>query len=98
MPGYSAKSLVQKLGIKPDSRVFLAGAPKGYVGLLEPLPAGVSFAKRVSKEVDLAHVFVTTAADLSNSFGFAEGLAQTRGRSLGVLAKEVIQSTDRADR
>jgi hypothetical protein len=64
-PGYSGTALAQKLGIKPGSRVFLAGAPEGYVELLEPLPSGVSFPKRVSRQVDLAQVFVTRAADLS---------------------------------
>ena len=64
-PGYSGRSLAQKLGIKPGSSSFIAGAPAGYVELLDPLPRGVSFPKRISQKVDIAQVFVTTKADLS---------------------------------
>jgi hypothetical protein len=65
VPGYSGKPLAEKLGIKPGSSVFVVNAPKGYRGLLEPLPEGVSFLKRGSRKVDIAHVFVTRAAQLS---------------------------------
>ena len=63
-PGYSGTPLVKKLGIKAGSTVFVAGAPEGYLQLLEPLPAGVSFLKRVSPAVDVAHVFTTKKQDL----------------------------------
>ena len=38
--GYSGTPLPKKLGIKPGSRVGLAGAPDGFGALLEPLPDG----------------------------------------------------------
>jgi hypothetical protein len=32
MAGYSSKSLVQKLGIKPGFRIFVERAPAAYAG------------------------------------------------------------------
>jgi hypothetical protein len=63
--GYSGTPLVKKLGIQAGSRVFVAGAPQGYVHLLEPLPDGVTFAKRVSRAVNVAHVFTTHQRELA---------------------------------
>ena len=70
--GYSGTPLAKKLGIKPGSRVFVAGAPKTYRKSLEPLPAGVTFEKMVSGSIDLIHVFTDSRARL------AEGLAKYR--------------------
>ena len=63
-PGYSGTPLVKKLGIKAGSTVFVVGAPQGYLQLLEPLPAGVTFLKRVSRAVDLVHVFTARKQEL----------------------------------
>ena len=63
--GYSGTPLAKKLGIKAGSRVFVASAPKGYLQLLEPLPAGVVFAKRVSPAINVAHVFAADRQELS---------------------------------
>jgi hypothetical protein len=41
MAGYSATPLPQKLGIKPGSRLALAGAPARFKQTLGKLPAGV---------------------------------------------------------
>ncbi len=57
MTGYSGTPLAKKLGIKPGATLFVAGAPEGYRALLAPLPSGVRFARTLSKETDLAHVF-----------------------------------------
>lgn len=62
--GYSGTPLVRKLGIKEDSRVFLASAPVEYRALIEPIPSGVTFQSRVSSSTDLAHIFVTREEDL----------------------------------
>ena len=62
--GYSGTPLVQKLGIKEGSRVFLASAPPDYHALVEPIPSGVTFQARVSSATDLAHIFVTREDDL----------------------------------
>jgi len=40
--GYSDRSLVDKLGIKPHSRIVIVAAPRGYRMTLGQLPTGVS--------------------------------------------------------
>ena len=45
MVGYSGKSLLAKLGIKPSASVLLVGAPPGYAKMLGPLPEGAVAAK-----------------------------------------------------
>jgi hypothetical protein len=62
-PGYSGKSLAQKLGIRENDRIVVLGEPPEYDDLVGPLP-GVSRGQRVSDAVDLIHVFATKRADL----------------------------------
>ena len=49
MGGYSGTPLAKKLGIKPGTRLFVAGAPKNYADLVAPLPEGVEFASRLRR-------------------------------------------------
>jgi hypothetical protein len=65
MAGYSATPLAKKLGIKPGTRLVALKAPAGYPALLAPLPAEVSFAKNVTEQADLVHLFVTSRAALA---------------------------------
>ncbi len=65
MAGYSGTPLSKKLGIKPGSRLFVAGAPSDYVKLVAPLPDGVELVSRMSASVDLAHLFTTRRTDLA---------------------------------
>jgi len=67
MAGYSGTPLAKKLGIKPDSRVFLAKAPHDYRKLLEPLPSSVEFVTKLDRTINLVHVFSTRKADLAKS-------------------------------
>jgi len=46
MAGYSGKSVVQKLGIKPGFCIFVDGAPSDYGNLVGPLPADVKLVDR----------------------------------------------------
>jgi hypothetical protein len=62
--GYSGTPLVKKLGIKAGSSVFIVGAPEDYLQFLEPLPADVAFAKRLSPAVNIAHLFTTKKDEL----------------------------------
>ena len=39
--GYSPRTLVEKLGIKPHTRIAVIGAPRGYRSTLGALPPGV---------------------------------------------------------
>ena len=63
--GYSGTPLAAKLGIKPGSTVVVENAIAGYRALLAPLPAKVRFAKTVSDETDIVHLFVTRRAELA---------------------------------
>ena len=63
--GYSGTPLAKKLGIKPGTRVYVAGAPKTYRESLEPLPAGVAFEKMVSESINLIHFFTDSRAKLA---------------------------------
>jgi bifunctional DNA-binding transcriptional regulator/antitoxin component of YhaV-PrlF toxin-antitoxin module len=63
-PGYSGTPLAKKLGIKAGSRVFVVRAPDGYRELLEPLPDGVVFTRRVTAAVDIAQVFTVKKSEL----------------------------------
>ena len=47
MAGYSGTPLPQKLGIKPEHRVALLGAPGSFEKTLGPLPAAVKVSKRL---------------------------------------------------
>jgi len=69
MVGYSKRSLVDKLGIKPGASVLIVGAPKGYAKTLGPLPEGVSLAKSPRAGLDFIHLFTTRRADLERRFG-----------------------------
>ncbi len=62
--GYSGTPLAKKLGYRDGYRVFLRGAPKNYRALVEPLPPGLLFEKRVGEKTDLVHVFCTEKAEL----------------------------------
>lgn len=65
MAGYSGTPLSKKLGIKPGSRLYVAGAPSDYRKVVKPLPDGVEIASRMSADVDLAHLFTVKRADLA---------------------------------
>jgi hypothetical protein len=66
MAGYSGKPVVQKLGIKPGFRIFIAGAPAAYGDIVGELPAQVTIVSRLRAGLDMVHLFATEAATLSN--------------------------------
>jgi hypothetical protein len=59
MAGYSGRSVVQKLGIKPGFRIFVDGAPASYDDIIGRLPTDVTLAPRLKAPLDMAHVFAT---------------------------------------
>jgi hypothetical protein len=63
--GYSGTPLAKKLGIKPGFTIFADGAPADYASLLAPLPDDVTFARKLTKSVDLIHLFTKSALELS---------------------------------
>jgi hypothetical protein len=65
MAGYSGTPLAKKLGIKPESRVWVPGAPRGYKKLVSPLPAGAKLVARASHELDVIHFFTKSRRELA---------------------------------
>jgi hypothetical protein len=62
--------LVQKLGIKPGSRVALVNAPVGFQRVLGPLPDGAVFVgARSQLPCDVILLFVKESRLLSKGFG-----------------------------
>jgi CheY-like chemotaxis protein len=64
MAGYEGAPLPKKLGLKPNTVVYLIDAPEGFEKSISKLPEGVSFEKDVPKHNDLAIWFVKTQKDL----------------------------------
>jgi hypothetical protein len=68
MAGYSGTPLVQKLGIKPDSRLLAVHAPADFATTLGPLPDGATWLTAAAKDLDFALLFVTGLDDLCDRF------------------------------
>jgi hypothetical protein len=66
--GYSKRSLVQKLGIKPHSRVAILHAPDAFSATLGPLPEGVRPLRNLAKDLDLLHAFFKDSRTLDREF------------------------------
>jgi hypothetical protein len=71
MAGYSGTPLWKKLGIKDQSEIYLSNGPDDYLDLVSPLPAGVRFVPRLTRETDLVHIFVTEKVRLARQLAFA---------------------------
>ena len=56
--GQRGSPLPRKLGIVEESRLCLLDAPPGFLGLLEPLPAGVTLHARPRRPLDVVVYFV----------------------------------------
>ena len=65
MAGSSGKPVVQKLGLKPGFRIFVADAPAAYPALVGELPEGVTTVAQLRGAIDMIHVFATDAAALA---------------------------------
>src|SRR5262245_35112641 len=66
--GYSKRSLVDKLGIKPKSRVAIVHAPRNYDRTLGRLPDGVKPITQIGAEMDFIQSFFTDARVLDQEF------------------------------
>jgi hypothetical protein len=65
MSGYSATPLAKKLGIKPGSRIRTSGAPANYRDLLQAVPSNVTISTRLSRSIDIWHLFTGSSKELS---------------------------------
>jgi len=63
--GYSGTPLAQKLGLLPEIRVLVVGAPRPYGEIVAPLPAGIALVARSTRLTDLVHLFVTEREELA---------------------------------
>ena len=77
--GYSKRSLVEKLGIKPQTRVAIVHAPKDYDRTLGPLPDGVKPTSRPGTDMDFIHSFFTDAKALDHEFALLKKAIKQNG-------------------
>jgi uncharacterized RDD family membrane protein YckC len=68
MTGYSPRSLVQKLGIKPATRIAIVNAPRGYRTTLGKLPPGVRVAAAARGSLPFIQFFTTSRKALEGKF------------------------------
>jgi hypothetical protein len=62
--GYSHRSLVEKLGIKPGQRIAILNAPRGYRATLGTLPPGVRVAAVARGVLPFIHFFTPNRDEL----------------------------------
>jgi len=66
--GYSGKPLVAKLGIKPDTRIAILKAPRGYDRVLGKLPPRVTRRPTVAGTLDFIQFFTDSKRELERRF------------------------------
>jgi hypothetical protein len=66
--GYSQRSLSEKLGIEPGTRVVALGAPPIYSSLLGHLPDGATLHSHLSEQTQFIHRFVRRQDELRADF------------------------------
>jgi hypothetical protein len=77
MAGYSKRSLVEKLGIKPGANLIIVNAPEKYDETLGTLPMDVIIVPTLGSSLDFIQFFTTERAALENSFpSLKQALAQ----------------------
>jgi hypothetical protein len=62
--GYSGRTLVTKLGIKPETTVVVLGQPPNYRSILGPLPPGATLRSRLPASSTFIHNFAHRRKDL----------------------------------
>ncbi len=78
--GYSGTPLPRKLGIKPEARVGLIGAPHDFDEVLGTLPPGVTVRRRARGTFDVLVLFVQKRSELERRLpALKEALDQSGG-------------------
>jgi hypothetical protein len=78
--GYSGTPLVRKLGIKPEARLGLIGAPDGFDATLGELPPGVRVRRRLSAQpFDVIVAFHSGRAELERRLPALAGALEPNG-------------------
>ena len=97
--GYSGTPLPKKLGIKPEARVALVGAPDGFDQTLGELPGGVTIHRRLQGRFDVIVAFFTDAAALERRLPtLRRGLTDAGGLWLAWPKQSSGVATDLGDR
>jgi hypothetical protein len=68
MAGYSSRSLVEKLGIRPGTGVVVLDGPSDFPATLGPLPQGAGIRKRLYRGAAFIHQFARRQDDLAAAF------------------------------
>ena len=79
MAGYSGTPLVKKIGIKPNHRLLFQNAPPGFARDLGELPEGATQAGNGKTLIDVAVLFVKSAAELEREFDRISRRLQSAG-------------------
>ena len=66
--GYSKRTLVQKLGIKPGFKIALINSPQDYLQTLGSLPSEVIIEPLTAGSLDMVHFFTRSANQLNHKF------------------------------
>jgi hypothetical protein len=76
---YTSTPLPKKLGIKPESRLALVGAPEGFDRTLGELPERVEVRARARGPLDVIVFFATSTAELRRRFDKLAGALDPAG-------------------
>jgi hypothetical protein len=63
--GYSGKSLIDKLGLKPGAKAIVIAPPATYADLVDAAPINPKKSAPATGSFDFIHLFVKTTADLA---------------------------------
>ena len=83
MQRYAGSSLVKKLGVKPNTKVALVGAPDGFEEQLGELPEGVQLENRMSRQTPLVLWFVRSRREVDETDYMSARLP--KGSSLWII-------------
>src|SRR5437879_8873062 len=76
MAGYSKRSLVEKLGIKPSQKIYFGNAPENYNQTLGVLPKDAVLLKSLEGPCGFIQFFTKDKAELESAFPkLKQGLA-----------------------
>jgi hypothetical protein len=87
---------------KAGSSLFIVGAPENYLQFLDPLPADVTFARRLSPTVNIVHLFTTKNDELIRHLGSFRNVLEPEAviwvswpKKVSKVAAEVTEDTIR---
>ena len=66
MAGYSGTPLAKKLGFKAGYRIRTTGAPDNYLELVHPVPSNVAISGRITRNIDIWHIFTRSYVELES--------------------------------